>query len=312
MPLPHAPNSPNGALRGSVDDVWVVEMEFRPEACVTGLVETEAALVIPLEGTESFFSVGRAAGVDAQLTYAEQITPVVRPSGTIGDIPAQAHYCNNGAAVFGPIVAAYLSSRRQSIWATDLCRLMAGHGSDKGVGWHTYTPFYEILFADRRESVTALFELGLGTNFEDIPSNMGTHGTPGASLRAWRDYFPTARIYGADVDKRILFLEDRIDTFFVDQRLPGTFDALWAAMPTVNLDIFIDDGLHILKAATNTLNRSIGHVKKGGYYIIEDVRRQDFKSYLDLIDKLGLPGLCLDINHAANIYDNCLVVAAVT
>ena len=56
-----------------------------------------------------------------------------------------------------------------------------------------------------------IFEVGLGTNNVDVPSNMGKDGKPGASLRAWRDYFPNA-----DIDTRILFKEDKIQTFYTN------------------------------------------------------------------------------------------------
>ena len=39
---------------------------------------------------------------------------------------------------------------------------------------------------------------------------MGSEGVPLASLRAWRDYFKNANIYGADIDKGILKDEERI------------------------------------------------------------------------------------------------------
>jgi hypothetical protein len=62
-----------------------------------------------------------------------------------------------------------------------------------------------------------LLEIGLGTNNTDVVSNMGSEGVPDASLRAFRDYLPNARIYGAGIDKRILFEESRIKTYFADQ-----------------------------------------------------------------------------------------------
>lgn len=293
------------------DDVWVVNMDAAPEACLPGFVQTEAALAIPLQGVDMFFSIGRAAGVAAQLTYTEKIAPQLQSSDPAGSSMADIRYCNGGEAAFGRAVDNYLTTRRNSVWATDLCRLMSGYGSDKGIGWHTYTPFYEALFQDRRSTITALFELGLGTNYEDTPSNMGAHGTPGASLRAWRDYFPRARVYGADVDKRILFEEDRIDTFFVDQRDPITFEAMWANILDVKLDFFLDDGLHTFDAARITLEHAIVKVKSGGYYIVEDVPRQDVEAYLGLFEARGYPGMSIDISHPANVYDNCLVVAAI-
>ena len=292
------------------DDVWIVEMEPGPEVCLPGFVQTEAALSIPLDDSTAFFSIGRAAGFAAQLAFTEQVAPRLRPPDTPGAEFALVHYCNNGEAVFEKVVAQYLWARQHSIWATDLCRLMARYGSDKGIGWHTYTPFYQSLLLDRREAVTTLFELGLGTNHEDMPSNMGAHGKPGASLRAWRDYFSNARVYGADVDKRVLFNEERIDTFFVDQCVPDTFDALWANMSDVKFDVFLDDGLHTFDAARTTFTQSIDKVKDGGYYIIEDVKRDELDKYLQMVKESGLQGMSIEIYHAANVYDNCLIVAA--
>ena len=293
------------------DDTWVVEMDERPEACLPGLIQTEAAFALPLQDADMFFSIGRAAGIDAQLTYSEKIAPQLLSAQTASSMLAEVHYCNGGDAVLKPTVDHYLATRRQWVWATELCRLMAGQGSDKGIGWHTYTPFYEALLGGRREAVSSFFELGLGTNNEDTPSNMGGHGTPGASLRAWRDYFPHAQIYGADVDRRILFKEERIDTFFVDQRDPSTFDAMWAQLPNVELDVFLDDGLHTLDAARITFAHALDKVKSGGFYIIEDVAREDAATYLGIVEAQGLPGLSIDIEHPTNSYDNCLVVAAV-
>lgn len=292
------------------DDVWIVDMDPGPEACLPGFVQTEAALSIPLEGSEAFFSIGRAAGLAAQLTFTEKVAPRLH-ARVKGETSARVRYCNEGAAVFEHVVARYMWEREHALFATDLCRLMAGHGSDKGIGWHTYTPFYQSLFLECRETVRALFELGLGTNHEDAPSNMGAHGIPGASLRAWRDYFPNALVYGGDVDERVLFAEDRIETFFVDQCSPTTFAALWANLPHVALDFFLDDGLHTYEAARNTLDHSICKVKSGGFYIIEDVVKDDLDSYLSLVAEKGLPGLSIEIGHPTNVYDNCLVVAAV-
>src|SRR5690606_38861679 len=101
---------------------------------------------------------------------------------------------------------------------TVLCRLLREEGSDKGGGLHNFSSLYHYLFNDIRLEVKNIFELGLGTNNTLLPSNMGPHGVPGASLRAWRSYFPNANVIGADIDSNILFEEDRIRTFYCDQR----------------------------------------------------------------------------------------------
>jgi hypothetical protein len=93
---------------------------------------------------------------------------------------------------------------------------MTRHGSDKGKGqgWHNYTTIYSVLFGKLHDQPFLIFELGLGTNNPNFPVNMGINGRPGASLRAWRELFPRALVYGADIDRDILFEEDRIKTFY--------------------------------------------------------------------------------------------------
>lgn len=149
----------------------------------------------------------------------------------------------------------------------ELGELFTRHGSDKSTQ-HNYHHLYASILGPRREENLALLEIGLGTNHDDVVSNMGSGARPGASLRAWRDYLPNASIFGADVDSRILFTEDRIQTRYVDQTHPETFDTM--GMPI--LDMVIDDGLHSPHANLATLAWAIGQVRAGGWIVIEDIR----------------------------------------
>jgi hypothetical protein len=109
----------------------------------------------------------------------------------------------------------FINSGRDKLAATSLKHLFDKHGSDKGVnGYHDL--YGSIL--QTPDQVTDLLEIGLGIpiNF-DIVSNPRTDGRPGASLRAFKEFLPHATIIGADIDKRILLEEPRIQTFFVDQ-----------------------------------------------------------------------------------------------
>jgi hypothetical protein len=54
------------------------------------------------------------------------------------------------------------------------------------------------------ETVELILEVGLDINNADTPSNMGSTGRPRASLRAFCEYVPRAKIFGADVDRRLL------------------------------------------------------------------------------------------------------------
>ena len=86
---------------------------------------------------------------------------------------------------------------------------------------------------------------------------MNANGKPGASLRAWRDYFKNALIFGADIDKNILFQEDRITTFNLDQTNKNSITNMWSDIKKNNFNLIIDDGLHTYKAVISLFENSI-------------------------------------------------------
>ena len=174
--------------------------------------------------------------------------------------------------------------------SNDLCTIMHKYGSDKGApnntGWHNYTTFYHALFSPIRNESLRVFELGLGTNNISLPSNMGANGKPGASLRAWREYFPNASVFGADIDKDILFNEDRIRTFYCDQLSPEIIKNMWTDSDLVDeFDIIIEDGLHTFEANKCFFENSIHKLKKRGVYIIEDINRESFDKINEEVEK---------------------------
>jgi len=150
----------------------------------------------------------------------------------------------------------------------ELGNLFEKHGSDKSTG-HDYHLLYSRLFKDRN-SVKLIAEIGLGTNNTDVVSNMGASGRPGASLRAFAEYFPNAQIHGADIDARILFQEGRITTHQVDQLKPETLEA-WGNQMSEAPFLYIDDGLHAIDANINSLSHGLSIVRDDGWVVIEDV-----------------------------------------
>ena len=129
---------------------------------------------------------------------------------------------------------------------TLLCSIMHKYGSDKGLGLHNYTKEYYKIFNSRRFDVKSVFELGIGTTNRFIPTNMGPKGVPGASLRGWREFFPNAIIYGADIDKNVLIREERIESYYVDQNSELSVMSLWesSALKDLKFDLMVDDSLH--------------------------------------------------------------------
>ena len=170
------------------------------------------------------------------------------------------------------------------------------HGSDKGgnslstqrFAWkhHTYTDFLSLLFEPTRQHVKLVFECGIGTNNLSIRSNMGLGGIPGASLRVWRDYFPNAKIIGADIDESVLFEEDRIQTYALDQRISDSVEEMWKKVGRSGFDLMIDDGLHAFEAGKTLFLGSVDRLAPNGRYIIEDVFHDDMIRYMDFFSNL--------------------------
>ncbi len=185
-----------------------------------------------------------------------------------------------------------------------LSELCENYGSDKGYidfekeniwPWkpHTYTNLYDKLFNHCRENIKLVFECGVGTTNNSIPCNMSSKGKPGASLRVWREYFYNAEIFGADIDKQILFTEDRIKTFYVDQLNNNSIKNMWKEINRNNFDLIIDDGLHNYEAGKNLFLESFSKLKSGGIYIIEDVSNSYFEKLFDSLKEYDPEGIVL-------------------
>ena len=194
-----------------------------------------------------------------------------------------------------------------------LCDLYA---SDKGESkvdahpypWasHSYTDYYSRIFYQTRTNIKRVFECGIGTNNPNFPSTMGISGKPGASLRVWRDYFPNAVIYGADIDREILFEEDRIKTFYLDQLNAESILDFWHQIGIKDFDLILDDGLHTFAAGSTLFINSVDSLSLYGIYIIEDVSISDllkykafFEGFSYIVDYITLarPGLDLGDNN---------------
>lgn len=203
--------------------------------------------------------------------------------------------------------------------STPLCEIMGRNKSDKGniliqASHHNYTTFYYSIFKNLRENKLRIFELGLGTNNVNLPSNMGSDGRPGASLYGWHEFFPNSDIFGADIDKDILFNTDKIKTFYCDQTNPTIIKQMWDNhMLQENFDIIIDDGLHTFNANDCFFENSIHKLKSNGYFIIEDIMTYEKRLFLDKINVwekkyTDCVFTLLTIPSVHNTHDNTLLV----
>ena len=146
----------------------------------------------------------------------------------------------------------------------DIKRLGLKYGTDK-VTKHNYDEVYHKLFKDKRETVKKVVEIGAGE---------------GLGLRMFRDYFPKAIIYGAEIDKKRIFKEDRIEVIECDQ---SNVDDLTRLLDKTgfDIDIMIDDGSHKPKDQVITALTVMPLIKKEAIYVIEDVADPTIIKYFE-------------------------------
>jgi SAM-dependent methyltransferase len=142
---------------------------------------------------------------------------------------------------------------------------------------------------------------------------MGAYGRPGASLYGWHEFFPNSYIFGADIDRDILFNTDRIKTFFCDQTKPEIVKKMWDEPDLQEkFDIIIEDGLHTFDANVCFFENSIHKLKDGGFFIIEDIVHTEEHLFVNKIkeweDKYIGYGFTLLKIPSFNTHDNTLLV----
>jgi hypothetical protein len=168
----------------------------------------------------------------------------------------------------------------------DIDDLLNKHASDKQ-SQNGYAPIYHALFKNLRHACVHLLEIGIGTLLPNVYCSMYGHDLPGyrpgASLRAWRDYFvnPDSRIYGMDVQPDTMITDEpriftvlcnSVDKNCVNETLAGPFD------------IVVDDGSHIAEQQILTLKNIWPFLAANGLYVIEDVNRVDHNQGRILVD----------------------------
>ena len=92
----------------------------------------------------------------------------------------------------------------------------------------------------------------------------------GASLRMWRDLFPNAQVYGADIRKDCMFEDERIKTYLCNEKKKEDIVELVKKVGS-DIDIFIDDGSHDLNNQLFLAHTILPLLKDDVVYIIEDV-----------------------------------------
>ncbi len=160
---------------------------------------------------------------------------------------------------------------------TELCELGAKYPTDKSPyssgsasgHRHAYTAVYDLLFCHLRDQFVNLGEIGIERN---------------NSMKAWREYFPTAYLVGWEYDREKInkaVADDLMLTayHFMDVRsIDSILEGFYAAGRDYH--ILIDDSTHQFEDQIRILSVAHQFVKPGGYFIIEDVfKNRDPETY---------------------------------
>lgn len=134
------------------------------------------------------------------------------------------------------------------------------YGTDKSSLDHGYLAIYEEYLRHLRDKPIALLEIGVAC---------------GASLKMWSRYLFNAYVCGADIRPECTVLcqgYDHIGIVHAD----ATRQAIKTHAPW---DIIIDDGSHVAADIVDTFKLHWGLLKRGGLYIVEDMRCTSSETY---------------------------------
>jgi trans-aconitate methyltransferase len=168
-----------------------------------------------------------------------------------------------------------------------ISKILAKYGKDTDKIWHhRYGKAYDDLFSrfDRK-----------------APLNIMEVGTQkGATLLAWKEYFPNANVYGVDIVDVVpkKYRKDTVTRVISDIKKLDT---------DIKFDIIIDDGSHYLADMVYVVANYFVPMRDKGVLILEDVRFP--KLTLEVINNLivdsdiGFPGNKTKANFNIRYYD---------
>jgi len=141
-----------------------------------------------------------------------------------------------------------------------------------------YCDVYNDTFRSQRKKHINLLEIGIGT-LQPTHSNMlfwkerFPDYQPGASLRAFRDYFPNGNIYDVDIQEDCMIKESRITTFLFDSRNKQMANHY---LGHIGFDFIVDDGDHSFRTQIETFENFFRFLTINGTYILEDLENPDY------------------------------------
>jgi hypothetical protein len=135
--------------------------------------------------------------------------------------------------------------------------------------WH-YTKTYEKYMSEKKNTSVSMLEIGVCDK-----------RFPYASIKMWMSYFKDINFYAVDnfwgnslTDKTNdieILNKDGINFIYADQGSIGDWNEINDQLPNT-FDFIVEDGSHWPNHMMITLWKSIGIMKKGGLYFMEDIQ----------------------------------------
>lgn len=139
---------------------------------------------------------------------------------------------------------------------------------DKTIAHH-YTQHYQTHFNKFKNKKINLLEIGVGGY--DNPYDGGQ------SLRLWKRFFSSGKIYSIDIYDKSALQQPRIKIFQGSQVDEDFLNKVTNEIG--DLDIIIDDGSHINEHVITTFKILFPKLKDGGIYVVEDTQTSYWKGF---------------------------------
>ncbi len=162
-----------------------------------------------------------------------------------------------------------------------ISEILAKYETDK-VKEHTYGDVYDALF-DRFDREAALNLIEVGTQ-------------KGGSLKAWREYFPNAKITGIDII-------DVVKPEYRDPSINYIFNDVNNYLTDDDFDIVIDDGSHSIDDVLYVVQHF--KLKRKGMFIIEDVQKPVY--WVEKLAEILPGGWWIEEYDRRGTYDNFII-----
>lgn len=130
------------------------------------------------------------------------------------------------------------------------------YGTDRSSKGNDCLSFYDLFLAGIRDREITILEVGV---------------SDGASLKTWEEYFPKARVIGADINPAAKRLEKgRVVIEFLDRSNIEELARL--GIQYGPFDIVIENGFRMWDNQITSLRTLFPFVRSGGFYIVEDLQ----------------------------------------